>query len=64
MTTRPRPEPLVYSPADAAAALGISVAKVNQLLQAGRLNGFKLDRLRRITRQELERFIEDCGGEL
>ena len=51
------PAPLAYRPADAAKVLGISRAKLYQIMDEGRIVGRKLDRRTLIPRAELERYI-------
>lgn len=50
-------ERLAYSPAEAAAAVGLSVATVYSLIKSGRLNAFKCERRILISRANLNAFI-------
>ena len=51
------PTPLAYRPADAAEVLGISRAKLCQLMDEGEIVGRKLGRRTLILHAELERYI-------
>ena len=55
---------LAYSPAEAAAELGISRAKLYQLLDDGTIPSLKLGRRRLIRRATLEQILSDLevGG--
>jgi excisionase family DNA binding protein len=56
-TTSPQPDPLLWSPADAATRLGLSRAWIYELLARGELTSLKIDRRRFIPDTELRRFI-------
>jgi excisionase family DNA binding protein len=55
-------ERLAYSPAEAAQALGISRAKLYQLLDDGALPSVKLDRRRLIRREALDALLDSLGA--
>jgi excisionase family DNA binding protein len=50
-------EPLAYGPPDAAKVLGISRARVYELIADGTLTSFKLGQRRLIRRETIERFL-------
>lgn len=50
---------LLLSPVEAAAALGLSRAKLYQLMAAGEIENVKLGRSRKIPRDALDTFIEN-----
>lgn len=57
-TVSERVEPLAYSPAEAANALGVSRARLYQLLDDGTIPSVKLGRRRLIRRQALVDLLE------
>lgn len=58
MTTTPAPAPLLWSPAEAAARLGLrSRSAVYDLINAGELRSLKIGARRLIPDDELRRFI-------
>lgn len=54
---------LAYSPAEAAQALGISRAKLYQLLDDGTLESVKLDRRRLIRPAAIVALLDRLGGD-
>lgn len=52
-------QPLAYSPADAATALGMSRAKLYELLAAGQIPVVKIGRRTLIRRDTLDRFLAE-----
>lgn len=56
-----RVDRLAYSPAEAAEAIGISRAKLYELLEAGELRSVKIGRRRLIRAADLESLL-DAGG--
>jgi len=66
MKKRSRPRrtisPRLYTPAEAAEALGISRSKLYQLLAAGRLESIRIGACRRIPVDALEQFIGSLDG--
>lgn len=50
-------EALMYRPEEAAEMLGIGRSKMFELMAAGQVASVRIGRSRRITRQELERFV-------
>lgn len=57
MTTSTAPAPLLHSPADAAKLLGISRAKLYELLDDGSVPSVKIGRSRRISHRALIAFV-------
>lgn len=53
-----KPERLAYKPTDAAAALGISRARVFELMRDGSLHSVRYGRTRLIPKLAIERFLE------
>lgn len=56
----------LYSPDSAAAYLDVSRATIYRWMAAGRLAGFRVGRLRRFTRAELDTFaaqLAEVGGD-
>lgn len=51
------PPPLLYTPAEAAAQLRISRAKLFKLMADGRLPSVKIDRCRRVTAEALDTLV-------
>lgn len=56
------PERLAYSPAEAAACIGVSRARLYQLIDDGTIPSIKLGRRRLIRRQALEQLLLDAEG--
>lgn len=54
---------LAYSPAEAAAAIGVSRATIYNLLHRGELTARKVGRATRIARSELERYAGHTPGD-
>jgi excisionase family DNA binding protein len=50
---------LLYPPAEAAKLLGLSRAKLYQMLDAGQVSSIKIGRARRIRRDEIERIASE-----
>ena len=53
---------LLYTPTEAAVALGISRSKMYELLRTERIKSVHIDASRRIPSAELERFVEASAG--
>lgn len=53
----------LYSPEHAAAYLDVSRASIYRWINAGRLAGFRVGRLRRFTRDELDMFAAELAEE-
>lgn len=51
-------ERLVYTREEAAAALGIGLTKMKELVSSGEVRSVKIGRLRRITKSSLEEYIQ------
>lgn len=58
-----RPARLAYSPAEAAAAIGVSRATIYNLINRGELTARKVGRATRIARTELERLAGITPGD-
>lgn len=56
-------EQLLYTPVQVADALGLSRAKTYGLLRDGELPSIKIGRSRRVTRDDLQAFIESHRAE-
>ena len=57
----PPPVPLALSPAEAAAALGVSRAFIYRLLANGTLPSVRLGRCRRIRRSDVEGLLDTAA---
>jgi excisionase family DNA binding protein len=58
-------EPLAYGPPDAAKVLGISRARVYELIADGTIPSLKIGQRRLIRRETIERFLADLeAGEI
>ncbi len=60
------PEPvsrLLYKVGEAASALGLSRAKVYELISSGALRAVRIDGARRIKAADLEAFVASLGDE-
>lgn len=53
---------LLLTPAEAAAALGISRSKLYRLIRAGRLQSVLLDGSRRVPLSALQRLVDELSG--
>jgi excisionase family DNA binding protein len=56
------PTRLLYRPTEAAEALGISRAKLYQLIARGTLRTVHIDRVARIPASELERYVRELSA--
>ena len=54
---------LLYRVSEAALALGLSRAKVYELINSGALHPVRIDGARRIKAADLEAFVASLGGE-
>jgi excisionase family DNA binding protein len=54
---------LLYRVSEAASALGLSRAKVYELINSGALRAVRIDGARRIKAADLEAFVASLGGE-
>ena len=59
---QPRNEPLTYSVAEAAEALGIGLNATYELVNSGRVKSFKIGRKIRVPREGLVEFIRRASG--
>ncbi|MBI2843047.1 MAG: helix-turn-helix domain-containing protein [Armatimonadetes bacterium] len=57
-----QPEKLAYSIPEAAAALGIGVSLLKEMLYCSRIRSVKIGKRRVIPRRELERFLEESSN--
>lgn len=62
MHTSPTAAPLLHAPADAAKLLGISRAKLYELLDSGEVPSVKIGRSRRISHRALVEYVERLEG--
>lgn len=53
-----KPERLVYTREEAAAALGIGLTKLKEMIHSGEIRSVKIGRLRRITKSSLEEYLQ------
>lgn len=58
MTTTNEVERLLYTTEEAAAALGIGVTKMKQMLSSGTIRSIKIGSLRRITVASLNEYVQ------
>jgi excisionase family DNA binding protein len=58
MTTTESVERLVYTREEAAAALGIGITKMKELISTGEIRSVKIGRLRRITVSSINEYIQ------
>ena len=54
---------LLYRVSEVASALGLSRAKVDELISSGALHSVRIDGARRIKAADLEAFVASLGGE-
>ena len=54
---------LLYRVSEVASALGLSRAKVYELINSGALHSVRIDGARRIKAADLEAFVASLGGE-
>lgn len=58
MSTTEKVERLVYTREEAAAALGIGLTKMKELLRSGEVRSVKIGRLRRITVSSINEYLQ------
>jgi excisionase family DNA binding protein len=61
----PEPQPILYSRADAARAVGLSLSELKRIIKAGQIQEKRQGRRRLIPAAELQRFVDampSAGG--
>ncbi|MBL8087461.1 MAG: helix-turn-helix domain-containing protein [Chthonomonas sp.] len=59
-SSRPPVQRLAYTVQEAAALLSLSRSLVYELINAGKIDTIKIGRARRITSNQLEKYLQEC----
>lgn len=59
-SSRPQVQRLAYTVQEAAVLLSLSRSLVYELINAGKIDTIKIGRARRITSNQLEKYLQEC----